>query len=200
MRLRTRSVFVCVFSIASTLPLAVAASPAMAGSTTPTAVSVSSVSVPSASTASFTPKIYPTLPDTVRTRAATAPSSRTAAAAPSSSGPPLTFSGGRQGIGVTTGPPKVYVVFWGSQWGTANPIGSTNFSHDPSGVAPRVVALLAGIGTNNERWSGVLTQYCEGVAVGTVTCPTSAPHIPYPTGGALAGTWNDTTTAVPTTA
>ena len=45
-------------------------------------------------------------------------------------GPPLQY-GGIDGIGVTTGPEKVYVVFWGSQWGTANPPGSTNFSRDP---------------------------------------------------------------------
>jgi len=112
----------------------------------------------------------------------------------------ITYHGGVHGIGVTTGHPQVYVVFWGSQWGAAIPAGSTNFTNDPAGVAPRVVALLAGIGTNNELWSGVMTEYCEGVPAGTVLCPSSAPHVAYPTGGALAGVWTDTATPAPTNA
>jgi serine protease len=111
----------------------------------------------------------------------------------------LTYAGGRDGIGVTTGPPQVYVIFWGAQWGAASPPGSTNFSNDPAGVAPRVVALLAGIGTNGEQWSGVMTQYCEGVVLGATICPVDAPRVPYPTGGVLAGVWADTA-AAPTTA
>ncbi len=112
----------------------------------------------------------------------------------------LTYHGGVDGIGVTTGHPQVYVVFWGSQWGDAIPAGSTNFTNDAAGVAQRVVALLAGIGTNNELWSGVMTEYCEDVPTGTVLCPSSAPHVAYATGGALAGVWADTATAAPTNA
>jgi serine protease len=112
----------------------------------------------------------------------------------------LRYAGGRDGIGVTTGPPQVYVVFWGAQWGTASPPGSTNFSNDAAGVANRVVALLAGIGTNGEQWSGVMTQYCEGAPPNATICPVDAPHIPYPTGGVLAGVWADTAVAAPTTA
>jgi hypothetical protein len=44
--------------------------------------------------------------------------------------PQLTYGGGVHGIGVTTGAPRVYLVFWGSQWGTASPAGSTNLSGD----------------------------------------------------------------------
>src|SRR5206468_11334757 len=32
----------------------------------------------------------------------------------------LQFGGGVDGIGVTTGHEKVYVVFWGTQWGTSS--------------------------------------------------------------------------------
>ncbi len=112
-------------------------------------------------------------------------------------GPQLVYQGAIDGIGVTTGHPQVYVVFWGSQWGTATPPGSTSFSNDPAGVAPRVEALLQGIGTNDELWSGVMTQYCEGVPAGTQTCPVDAPHVGYPTGGALAGIWNDIVAPAP---
>ena len=124
---------------------------------------------------------------------------RSALAAAPSAGPvqpQLTYGGGRDGIGVTLAP-KVYVVFWGSQWGAANPPGSTNFSGDPLGVASRVVALLSGIGTNSEEWSGVMTQYCEGVADRLRLLCRRVPHVGYPDGGALAGVWADTAAPAP---
>src|SRR5262249_3676726 len=84
--------------------------------------------------------------------------------------------------------------------GTANPPGSTNFSGDPRGVASRVVALLAGIGTNDEQWSGVMTQYCEGVPEGADFCPGTAPRVGYPAGGALAGVCEDSAAPAPANA
>jgi serine protease len=110
-----------------------------------------------------------------------------------SSGPPLVYRGGIDAIGVTTGQPKVYLVFWGAQWGT-------NLSNDPAGVASRLQEFLQGIGTNDELWSGVLTQYCEGVPAGTQVCPADAAHVAYPTGSVLADVWNDTTVAAPANA
>jgi Bacterial pre-peptidase C-terminal domain len=104
------------------------------------------------------------------------------------------------GIGVTIGQPKVYLVFWGSQWGAESPAGSLLFGNDQVRVAPRLKALFDGLGTNGELWSGVMTQYCEGVPAGAVLCPTSAPHIPYPTPGVLAGIWVDTVLPAPGTA
>jgi hypothetical protein len=114
----------------------------------------------------------------------------------------LRYGGGVAGIGVTTGAPKVYVVFWGSQWGTqsTNAAGNQTFSGDPRGMAPYFQAFLRGLGTNSELWSGVMTQYCEGVAAGSQTCTASAAHVGYPTGGALAGVWEDTGAAAPSSA
>ena len=60
------------------------------------------------------------------------------------------YGGGTHGIGVTTGDEKVYLVFYGSQWGTAttNPTtGIVTFSNDPSGEAPYVQELFRGLGT-----------------------------------------------------
>jgi hypothetical protein len=121
-------------------------------------------------------------------------------AAAAAAEPQLAYGGGVHGIGVTTGAPRVYLVFWGSQWGTATPAGSTNLSGDTVGVAPRLAALFSGLGTNNELWSGVATQYCEGVATGATSCPANSAHVAYPTGGALAGIWDDSATAVPANA
>ncbi len=85
-------------------------------------------------------------------------------------------------------------MFWGSQWGTQSTDGNgdVTLSGDPSGVAPYLQELLKGLGVGGEKWSGVMTQYCDGVAVGATSCPASNPtHVAYPTGGALAGVWVD---------
>jgi serine protease len=105
-------------------------------------------------------------------------------------------------IGVTTGAPRVYLVFWGSQWGTkgTNSQGYTTLSKDSKGIAPRLQALFKGLGVNGETWSGVMTQYCEGIATGAQTCPSTAHHVGYPTGGAQAGVGVDTSSAEPSSA
>jgi serine protease len=114
----------------------------------------------------------------------------------------LTYGGGIAGVGVTTGAPRVYLVFWGSQWGThgTKVVGANTYdtySGDTKGMAPDLEGFFTGLGTNGETWSGVATQYCQGVAVGTVSCPTNMPHVGYPAGGAFAGAWEDTSSAAP---
>jgi serine protease len=93
----------------------------------------------------------------------------------------------------------VYLVFWGSQWGTQGTDGHgyATFSGDPDAMASDLQAFYAGLGTAGDTWSGVVTQYCEGVIAGTEVCPPYASHVGYPTGGALAGVWEDTTAAAP---
>jgi len=114
----------------------------------------------------------------------------------------LTYGGGIDGVGVTTGSPRVYLVLWGSQWGThgTKVVGGNTYdtySGDPQGMAPDLESFFTGLGTNSETWSGVATQYCQGVAVGTVSCPSNVPHVGYPTGGAFAGAWEDTSSTAP---
>ncbi|MBV9449585.1 MAG: hypothetical protein JO345_27195, partial [Streptosporangiaceae bacterium] len=124
-------------------------------------------------------------------------------AAAAASANDLNYGGGIDGIGVTTGHEKVYLVFYGSQWGSqsTNSNGDVTLSGDPSGEAPYDQEFFKGLGTNNELWSGVMTQYCEGVATGTQICPAgNTSHVAYPTGGALAGVWVDESTASPSAA
>ena len=60
---------------------------------------------------------------------------------------------------------------------------------------------MKGLGTSGELWSGVMTQYCDGVAAGAQSCPASnASHVAYPTGGAYAGVWVDESIASPSQA
>ena len=115
----------------------------------------------------------------------------------------LRFGGAISGVGVTTGPERVYLVFWGSQWGTqsTNSSGYSTFSGDPQAIAPDLQAFFTGLGTGGETWSGVMTQYCQGISAGAQTCPSgNTSHVGYPTGGALAGVWEDTSSAAPSAA
>jgi len=111
----------------------------------------------------------------------------------------VSFGGGVHRQGVTTGHEKVYLVFWGSQWGakSVNGSGDVTLAGDPSGEAPYLQEMFKGLGTGGEQWSGVMTQYCDGVKYGSFSCPASARHVAYPTGGALAGVWADERAASP---
>ncbi|HEY7419244.1 MAG TPA: hypothetical protein VH593_28940, partial [Ktedonobacteraceae bacterium] len=116
----------------------------------------------------------------------------------------LSYGGGIDGIGVTSGSPKIYLVFWGTQWGTqsTNSQGDLTFSNDSIGAAPYVQNLFKGIGTGSELWSGVMTQYCDGsgVSAGATSCSASAAHVGYPSGGPFAGVWYDNSSAEPNAA
>ncbi|HEY5001860.1 MAG TPA: hypothetical protein VII61_01815 [Ktedonobacteraceae bacterium] len=116
----------------------------------------------------------------------------------------LSYGGGIDGIGVTSGKEKVYLVFWGTQWGTQSTDSSGNltFSKDTAGGAPRLQNMFKGLGTGSELWSGVMTQFCDGsgVSAGATSCSASAAHVGYPTGGAFAGVWYDNSGAEPSAA
>lgn len=118
----------------------------------------------------------------------------------------LHFQGGTRvngtKVGVTTGAPKVYLVFWGSQWGTQSKDsnGYATFSGDPKNIAPVLQGFFAGLGTGGELYSGIATQYCQGVKVGAIRCPKTAAHVGYPKGGALAGVWEDNAGSAPSAA
>jgi len=116
----------------------------------------------------------------------------------------LAYGGGVDGIGVTSGSPKVYLVVYGTQWGTAgtDANGNMTLSNDPQGAVPYLQQMFKGLGVGGELWSGTMTQYCDGplVSAGAVTCPAGAPHVGYPTGGAFAGIWYDNSAASPSAA
>ena len=111
----------------------------------------------------------------------------------------LQYGGGTAGVGVTTGAPRVYLVFWGSQWGTAgaDAYRYTTLTGDSQASAARLQGFFKGLGTGSESWSGVMTQYCEGVSSGATSCPSGGSHVGYPAGGALAGVWLDPSAAAP---
>lgn len=85
-------------------------------------------------------------------------------------------------VGVET-VPKIYLVFWGSQW-----------SSDPSGEAAVLQGFYGVAGGSS--WLNSVIQYCQGVASGTVICNgagTPAGNQP----GTLAGYWYDNASSAP---
>ncbi len=88
----------------------------------------------------------------------------------------LYYHGGVGGVGIETAP-RVYVVFYGSQW-----------SNDPSGEANLVQSFLNVVGGSS--WLKSVTQYCQGVATGTYFCNGAGTPAGNPN-GILAGVWYD---------
>jgi len=118
--------------------------------------------------------------------------------------PTLSYGGGTSGVGVGSGQVKVYLVFWGTQWGTqsTDSNGNLTFSGDSYGAAAKAQMMFKGIGTGGETWSADLTQWCEGVASGSTSCPSSTPAaqwVPYQQ-NAFAGAWYDNSAAAPSAA
>src|SRR3954468_10774130 len=116
----------------------------------------------------------------------------------------LSYGGGVDGIGVNSGHSKVYLVFYGTQWGTSstNASGDLTFSGDAKGGAPVAQEMFKDIGTGGELWSADLTQWCDGsnVASGATSCPSNAAFVPYQSGGVLSGVWYDNSAASPSAA
>ena len=73
--------------------------------------------------------------------------------APGTGSQTLSFGGGIDGIGVTSGTPKVYLVIYGSQWGKAgtDADGNAMVSGDSNGEVPRLQQLFKGLGTRSEE-------------------------------------------------
>ncbi len=80
--------------------------------------------------------------------------------------------------------PRIYLVLWGSQWN----------DNDPSGEAAILQSFYTGIG--GSAWLNTVTQYCQGVGSGTMTCGGAG----TPAGnqvGMFAGVWADNASAAP---
>lgn len=93
----------------------------------------------------------------------------------------LTYHGGA----VETAP-KLYLVLWGSQWN----------SNDPSGEESLLASFFGKAGGSS--WLASVTQYCQGVANGTVYCNGAG----TPAGGGVSfssstSVWYDSGSAAP---
>jgi hypothetical protein len=111
--------------------------------------------------------------------------------------PLLKYYGGTKHVGVEVHP-TVYLVFWGSQWGTASTSnGNLTFTGDPVSAAPYLQNFLRGLFGTKDKWSTSTTQYCQGVAKGTTKCPAGSTFVNHPGTTPLAGVWADEAAAAP---
>jgi hypothetical protein len=95
----------------------------------------------------------------------------------------LSYHGGTGGIGVETNP-KIFLVLWGSQWN----------SGDPSGEEALLVNFFKGVG--GSAWQNSVTQYCQGVASGTISCNGAGSPAGNQSGSFVAA-WYDNASAAP---
>lgn len=84
--------------------------------------------------------------------------------------------------------PAVYISWWGSEWAS----GFSSGGYTSAQLQTYETGFFGNVGGSS--WINSTTQYCQGVASGTVFCGSSGTHITNPT-GQLKGTWNDTSTA-----
>ena len=94
--------------------------------------------------------------------------------------------GSSASTGVVSPHPKVFLVFWGSQW-----------SKDPAGAAADLQKFFKGLFGSADNWGTIMNQYCEGVKKGTTTCGSAGTHIQHPTASILGGVWSDNGAAAP---
>ncbi len=96
----------------------------------------------------------------------------------------LTYHGGP----VETSP-AVYISWWGPEWST----GFSTGGYTSAQAQTYNTDFFTNVGGSS--WENIVTQYCQGVANGTVNCGSAGAHISN-LSSQLKGTWNDTT-AVP---
>ncbi|AUG77304.1 hypothetical protein CFP65_2472 [Kitasatospora sp. MMS16-BH015] len=106
---------------------------------------------------------------------------------PAATGGNLAYGGGN----IVTDP-KIYIVYWGSQWGS----GST-ITNDPAGLAPLQLSFFQHAYGSGDTWSNSVTQYCQGVAVGTTQCNGAGTAVGHPASNPVAGTWLDSGVKAP---
>jgi hypothetical protein len=101
----------------------------------------------------------------------------------------LTYHGGVGGSGVVTGADNVYLIYWGSQWGTKG-------SNDPSGQVVIQQGFFSHVGGSS--WNNSVTQYCQNIPTGTTDCSAASQldHAANPS-GVLAGTLFDSSSVAP---
>jgi serine protease len=85
-------------------------------------------------------------------------------------------------VGVETGADKVYLIYWGSQWN----------NNDPSKEANVQQTFFNGVGGSS--WNNSVTQYCEGISSGSLSCGGTPAANPT---NVLGGVWYDNSSAAP---
>lgn len=99
---------------------------------------------------------------------------------------PMTYHGGP-----VQDSPTVYVVYWGSQW------GSGSITNDPNGEASLQSSFFSSLYGSGDNWSTSTTQYCSGITTGSTDCSGATTFVGHPSSNPLGGTWLDDSAAAP---
>ena len=83
--------------------------------------------------------------------------------------------------------PAIYISWWGPEWSS----GFSTGGYTSAQAQTYMTDYFTNVGGSS--WENIVTQYCQGVANGTVNCGSSGTHIQN-LSGQLKGTWNDPTT------
>jgi hypothetical protein len=91
--------------------------------------------------------------------------------------------------------PSVYLVYWGTEWQQGFSSTQGSFTYSNTTVENYVNSFFSNVGAS--AWAGVQTQFCQNVALASMTCAgqAGAQFVTNPS-GQLKGTWVDPT-AVP---
>ncbi len=107
-----------------------------------------------------------------------------------------TSDGAAGTVGVETAP-KVYVVFWGSQWNNNDPSGEACVLVGAAGCPSGTNADFLG-NVGGSSWLNSVTQYCQNVASGTYFCSgITGAQFAGNQPSMLAGYWYDNASAAP---
>ena len=91
--------------------------------------------------------------------------------------------------------PAIYLDFWGSWWNTTTTTGTDgSFSFTNAEAMQYLKDFYTNVGGSS--WENLVTQYCQGVASGTVNCGSAGTHIQNLV-GQLKGVMVDATNSVP---
>jgi hypothetical protein len=94
--------------------------------------------------------------------------------------------------GVVSPTPRIYLVFWGSQW---------DFN-DPALVANDTLNMYSSLFGSQDTWGTILSQYCEGggIKVGATTCPRKATRVHHPRSSPFVAAFFDDAAPAPDSA
>jgi serine protease len=82
----------------------------------------------------------------------------------------------------------VYLVFWGREWSDTFTTADANGSYSSTAAQRYIELFVDGLG--GSTLAGVQTQYCDGVASGSVSCPRGSGRVGNPR-SLLRGVWVD---------
>jgi serine protease len=92
--------------------------------------------------------------------------------------------------------PVVYLVFWGVQWQVGwTDVSNSGTTYSSNQSMQYITGFFNYLSTGASSWMAPQTQYCSGVAVGTVNCGSAGTHVGNPPH--FGGSWVDTTSPPP---